>query len=623
MTNYLYKRRRGNDDFFMMSHSDIVKMRGGGTLTEEMEDLNASIGIEISPFTSNDFKGIGLQSGTTFVSSNVRVAVKIPADFKQIKINSITGTYSWVLNCMNMPNPNLDMGDMIGQVGTRVFQGTWSQSAPFVIERPNVDFNFAFLMIAKGTPTSGVADPDISTGEAYNNVKFSVVVNSVKVLKEVVENLDGHETRISEIEQEVEELSQGEVIVDYTKNNLANVGVNQSQTGYTTALNRVSVKLPYNLSYVEILSCASGYRYALQSWTATNADAELLTMSGTRIGNSGWLNHSTDVLNKVDSANYSVLTFSKSSGNISTAEAFDNVKFRAHTGEKNMFGNVGYEDVEVIPNAIDFNAHRCWKSWEQQCTNFGLAGDGLQSCAMYGNYLFQYQSNAHKFRVFTLDGVFVSEFECTVIGHGNSIQFGTVEQEGGFPYLYCSGKTDADDSSLYKTIQVLRVTTNSFEVVKTITLDANVKTFSDVAFDFKKNTLYVYSTDARSGGDSNVWLTKYTATNLESSSASTLTFVSKRELNVTLGTQQSVCFFNGMFCVLSSEWDETHSTIHFFKCSDLSEIGTYTWPKISNAEYQSLMPYKYNGRWIIYTTSWFRYTNNNNDPFYYRLSYIQ
>ncbi len=51
MTNFLYKRQKGQDDFFMMSHSDIVKVRGENkSLTEKLAGIDGDIDVDALSF---------------------------------------------------------------------------------------------------------------------------------------------------------------------------------------------------------------------------------------------------------------------------------------------------------------------------------------------------------------------------------------------------------------------------------------------------------------------------------------------------------------------------------------------------------------------------------------------
>lgn len=114
-----------------------------------------------------------------------------------------------------------------------------------------------------------------------------------------------------------------------------------------------------------------------------------------------------------------------------------------------------------------------------------------QGMATYGGYIFQFFSNVNTMNIYRMDDYSsVNSIPCTVIGHGNSLQFGKVVQANGFPLLYCSG---------YRCIYVVSIDLNSVSLVDTITLpDATGNASTNSVIDFDNGFIYVVGYTASS-----------------------------------------------------------------------------------------------------------------------------
>lgn len=98
-----------------------------------------------------------------------------------------------------------------------------------------------------------------------------------------------------------------------------------------------------------------------------------------------------------------------------------------------------------------------------------------QGMATFGDYIFQFFSNVNRMYIYRKsDFSFVNYIPCTVIGHGNSIQFGKVVQSNGFPLLYCSNGQQ---------IYVLSINLTTLSLVDTIVLPEGVGDNSAIDFD--------------------------------------------------------------------------------------------------------------------------------------------
>lgn len=115
---------------------------------------------------------------------------------------------------------------------------------------------------------------------------------------------------------------------------------------------------------------------------------------------------------------------------------------------------------------------------------------GPQGLAVYGGYIFQFFTGDNKMRIFSAETFeIVGEYECTDAIHGNTMQFGTEEQDTGFPLLYVStwGENVNTDS---KEIAILKVSLTGYTKVGSITLPSSAGYHPSLAFDWENGVAY-------------------------------------------------------------------------------------------------------------------------------------
>jgi len=122
-----------------------------------------------------------------------------------------------------------------------------------------------------------------------------------------------------------------------------------------------------------------------------------------------------------------------------------------------------------------------------------------QGMATYGDYIFQFFSNVNRMYVYRKDDYSLVNFmSCTMIGHGNTLQFGKVVQANGFPLLYCSGQ-DAQEE------YVLSIDTSSLSLNNTISLPSYtiIGHHNNNVIDFDNGILYTEGITSESVYDGN------------------------------------------------------------------------------------------------------------------------
>lgn len=113
-------------------------------------------------------------------------------------------------------------------------------------------------------------------------------------------------------------------------------------------------------------------------------------------------------------------------------------------------------------------------------------GQSPQGMAIYGNYIFQFFTGTNKMKILSkTDYSLVNEMNCTIIGHGNNLQFGVDEQANGFPYLYCS-----DTAANVRAIYVISINLTQLSLVQTISLPSATGNFPNGVIDFARRKIY-------------------------------------------------------------------------------------------------------------------------------------
>lgn len=226
-----------------------------------------------------------------------------------------------------------------------------------------------------------------------------------------------------------------------------------------------------------------------------------------------------------------------------------------------------------------------------------LSSGSPQGMATYGDYIFQFFTNVNKMRIYNRsDYSLVNELNCTVIGHGNNLQFGTEEQASGFPYLYASDSNAADARYIY----VLNVSLQSLELVRTISLPATVGNYPNAVIDFEHNKIYTLGYTA----DSVYTETgRYIACILDLNDPSTV--IDTWQLNY-LGVMNGLVW-NGSYIVLNANtWDGYDAKFYFINPVSHMITNTLELDKEYDSEFQGFSfegSYYLLSKWIYRTVS--------------------
>lgn len=200
-----------------------------------------------------------------------------------------------------------------------------------------------------------------------------------------------------------------------------------------------------------------------------------------------------------------------------------------------------------------------------------------QGMATYGDYIFQFFSNVNKLNVYKRsDYSLINSMDCTVIGHGNNLQFGTEVQPNGFPLLYASDSNSADARYIY----VLSVTTTQLALIDTINLPSAVGNYPNAVIDFANRKIYtlgytgstVYDTTGRN-----------ILCELDLDNPSTVLNTWQYDY---LGVMNGLVW-NGSYIVLNANtWDGTDVKFYFINPYTKQIDNTLTFDKEYDSEYQ-------------------------------------
>lgn len=200
-----------------------------------------------------------------------------------------------------------------------------------------------------------------------------------------------------------------------------------------------------------------------------------------------------------------------------------------------------------------------------------------QGMATYGNYIFQFFSNVNKLNVYNrTDYSLINSMDCTVIGHGNNLQFGTEVQSNGFPLLYASDSNSADARYIY----VLSVTTTQLALIDTINLPSAVGNYPNAVIDFVNRKIY---TLGYTGSTVYVTTGKNILCELDLDNPSTVLNTWQYDY---LGVMNGLVW-NGSHIVLNANtWDGTDVKFYFINPSTQVIDETLEFVKEYDSEYQ-------------------------------------
>lgn len=210
-----------------------------------------------------------------------------------------------------------------------------------------------------------------------------------------------------------------------------------------------------------------------------------------------------------------------------------------------------------------------------------------QGMATYGNYIFQFFSNVNKMNVYTkTDYSLINSMNCTVIGHGNNLQFGNEVQENGFPLLYCSDSNSADARYIY----VLSIDTTQLSLVNTINLPSAVGNYPNAVIDFESSKIYTLGYTGSTVYDSSG---RNVLCSLDLSNPST---VLKTWQYNYLGVMNGLVW-NGEHVILNANtWDGTNVKFYFINPTTEVIDCTLTFEKEYDSEYQG---FSYEGTYYL------------------------
>lgn len=206
-------------------------------------------------------------------------------------------------------------------------------------------------------------------------------------------------------------------------------------------------------------------------------------------------------------------------------------------------------------------------------------GQSVQGMAVYGNYIFQFFTGTNKMKVYSLsDYSYITEFSCTVIGHGNNLQFGDTVQANGFPLLYASdaGQTAGDNQVIY----VVSIDLTGCELVDTITLPSSAGYFLNSVIDFDERIIYTVGYSLNDHEDQ-TGMTVITAVDLDDPT----TVIDTWQYNY-LGVIQGVVLHNDYIVVNCSTWNVAGFTLYFINRRTKALDSTQEFYKEADAETQ-------------------------------------
>ena len=269
-------------------------------------------------------------------------------------------------------------------------------------------------------------------------------------------------------------------------------------------------------------------------------------------------------------------------------------------------GNTINQAYDVNANLlIDYEQYSLTQLYESQIST----GQSPQGMAAYGDYIFQFFSTSNKMKVLNKSNYsLVNEMSCTVIGHGNNLQFGDTVQSNGFPYLYASDSDSADARYIY----VLSVSTSQLSLVDTITLPNAVGNFPNAVIDFTNNKIYTVGYTA-----SSVYTTsgKNVFCILDLSNPSTVIDTWQYDY---LGVMNGLVWDGTHVIYNGNTWDGTDVKFHFLNPSTEANDMTLTFEKEYDSEFQGMS--NENG-WLLVSKWLYKTVSGSRKLFYafYRL----
>lgn len=225
-----------------------------------------------------------------------------------------------------------------------------------------------------------------------------------------------------------------------------------------------------------------------------------------------------------------------------------------------------------------------------------------QGFAVYGDYYFQFFTGDNKMRIFNKTTfALVAEYSATDIKHANTMQFGTVIQDTGFPFLYVSEWGDSGQSSS-RTIDVLKVSLSGYQKITSHTLPSSCGNFPSLCFDWVNERAYSVGYENGTADSDHMIITYFDINDLT-------TPILQYQVPY-MGVLNAWKYYNGKLIFYGNGWDSASLLLSMIDISTHNVIQ-YTFEKAIDEEYEDC---DIDGT-ILLLSNWLR-TNN---VLYYRI----
>ena len=264
-----------------------------------------------------------------------------------------------------------------------------------------------------------------------------------------------------------------------------------------------------------------------------------------------------------------------------------------------------------LDNAFDINGNEVFSTYEPsmtllhstQMSTFSQSTITPQGFASYGNYYFQFFTGDNKIRILNKTNFeLVASYSATDIKHANTMQFGDVVQDNGFPLLYVSEWGDSGEVDS-KTIDVLKIDLNGYEIVDSFTLPNSAGYHPSFVGDWENNVGYSVgfkNNIAPSVEQPNV-ITKYDLDDM-----SVLEQYDVPYMGILNGWE----YYNGNLIYCGNTWNGETAIFSFINVAT-HDVTPYSFAKTTDEEYEG---YSVSGDELI-CSNWIR----SSSILYYRI----
>lgn len=239
-----------------------------------------------------------------------------------------------------------------------------------------------------------------------------------------------------------------------------------------------------------------------------------------------------------------------------------------------------------IDHAYDIDGNRIYSNYNPVLTlenNALMSSLGAsvpitpQGFAIFGDYYFQFFTGDNKMRIFNKSTyALVGEYSATDIKHANTMQFGAVVQDTGFPLLYVSEWGDSGTSDS-KVIDVLKVSFIGYQKITSYMLPSSVGNFPSICFDWEDGKAYTvgYSDGTR---DSEYMIISCLGV------GDLATPIYQYQVPY-MGVLNAWKCYNGKLVFYGNSWDGPTLSVSFINISTHA-VEQYSFVKTTNEEYE-------------------------------------